>query len=103
MAPDELAGIQEAFGKSLEPMVTELREIRSELAEHSKLLRNIDGRLVRVEGLLDGVEICDRAYTSALSSIAPPFFRSPPAAASRYASMKPPRSPSSTASTFDCS
>lgn len=54
MTPDELAGIQAAFSKSIEPMVMELQGIHRVLDEHSQLLRNIDGRLVRVEGLLDG-------------------------------------------------
>jgi hypothetical protein len=63
MTPDELAGIQQAFSQSLQPMMTELRGIHAVLHEHSKLLQNIDGRLVRVEGLLDGVEILVRSRT----------------------------------------
>jgi hypothetical protein len=63
MTPDELAGIEAAFSKSIEPMVAELRGIHRVLDEHSQLLRNIDGRLVRVEGLLDGVEILVRTKT----------------------------------------
>ena len=70
MTPDEIAGIQAAFSKSIEPMVTELRGIHRVLDEHSRLLhehsellRNIDGRFVRVEGLLDGVEILVRTTT----------------------------------------
>ena len=70
MTPDELAGIQVAFTKSLEPIATELRGIHRVLDEHSRLLhehsqllRNIDGRLVRVEGRLDGVEILVRTKT----------------------------------------
>ena len=63
MTPDELAGIQAAFDKSIEPMAAEMRAMRRTLDEHSQLLRNIDGRLVRVEGLLDGVEILVRTRT----------------------------------------
>lgn len=77
MTPDEIAGIQAAFSKSLEPIATELRAIHHVLDdhtqvlhehsrllhEHSQLLRNIDGRLVRVEGILDGVEILVRTKT----------------------------------------
>jgi len=63
MTPDELAGIQAAFSTNIEPMVAELRGIHRVLQDHSQLLRNIDNRLVRVEGLLDGVEILVRTKT----------------------------------------
>ena len=91
MTRDEVAAIQTAFAKSVEPMVTELQgihgvlndhsrilnehtkiliehtQILSEhsrlLNEHSQFLRNIDDRLVRVEGTLDGVEILVRSRT----------------------------------------
>jgi hypothetical protein len=63
MTPDDLAGIQQAFTQSLQPIVTELKSIHEVLLEHSTLLRNLGNRLVRVEGLLDGVEILVRSRT----------------------------------------
>jgi len=63
MTPDDVSAIQQAFSQSLEPMMVELRGIHGVLHEHSSLLRNIDNRLVRVEGLLDGVEILVRSRT----------------------------------------
>ena len=73
MTPDEITSIERAFAKSVEPLAVELRNIDGELVgihgvlneharvlnehtrilnEHTGLLRNVDMRLVRVEGIL---------------------------------------------------
>jgi len=53
---DDVEAIKQAFSESLDPVLKELRAIREEL--HSK-----GNRLVRVEGILDGVEILVRKKT----------------------------------------